>query len=91
MAKVRVTSLSEEEIKNKGIRKWPVWTKEVSRFPWKYDGEEQCLFLEGEVVIETKNGNQNLKPGDFVVFENGLECVWDIKKPVRKHYNFPEQ
>lgn len=90
MAKVIVKKLSEEEITSRGIRKWPTWTKEVSRFPWQYDGDEQCLFLEGEVVIETKDGNHTIMPGDYVVFENGLDCVWDIRKPVRKHYNFPE-
>ena len=26
--------------------------------------------------------------GDFVTFPEGLSCVWDIKEPVRKHYNF---
>lgn len=89
MAKVIIKQLSEEEIKNKGIRKWQIWEKEVSRFPWTYDGEEECFFIEGEVIIETKDGLSNIKPGDFVVFQKGLECVWDIKKPVRKYYNFP--
>ena len=26
--------------------------------------------------------------GDFVTFPKGLSCIWDIKAPVRKHYNF---
>ncbi len=88
MATVKIEKLSEEEIAKRGIRSWPVWTKEVSRFPWSYDMEEQCYLLEGEVVIETDNGNFTLKAGDFVTFEKGLSCVWDIKSPVKKHYNF---
>jgi hypothetical protein len=26
--------------------------------------------------------------GDFVTFPKGLSCIWDIKEPVKKHYNF---
>ncbi len=90
MAKVIITQLSPEETAKRGIHEWPVWTKEVSRFGHVYDdGTEECLFLEGEVTIETREGNYQIRPGDFVVFEEGLECTWDIHKPVRKHYNFP--
>ncbi|MDK2908880.1 MAG: uncharacterized protein PWR20_447 [Bacteroidales bacterium] len=80
--------LSEEEIKTKGIRNWPTWEKEVSRFPWTYDETEECYFIEGEVIIETKEGNYTIEPGDFVIFHEGLKCVWDIRRPVKKHYNF---
>jgi len=89
MGKVIVKRLTPEEVAQRGIRSWPVWTKEVSRFDWTYDGMEECLFLEGEVIIETKEGSFPIHPGDFVVFEKDLECIWDIRKPVKKHYNFP--
>jgi uncharacterized cupin superfamily protein len=85
---VEVRKIEESEITAKGIRNWPVWEKEVSRFPATYEQEEWCYFLEGEVVIETDSGNYTIQPGDFVVFRNGLSCTWDIRKPVRKHYNF---
>lgn len=80
--------LSEEEIKAKGILSWPTWEKEVSRFPWAYDETEECYFIEGEVIIETKAGNYTIEPDDFVVFHEGLKCDWDIRRPVKKHYNF---
>ena len=89
MEKVIIQNLANSEIEERQIRKWPIWEKEVSRFSHIYDGDEECLFLEGDVTIETKAGNMNIKPGDFVIFEDGLECVWDIRKPVKKHYNFP--
>jgi len=89
MSTVKIQKLKEDEISQRGIRDWPVWTKEVSRFDWTYEGEEQCLFLEGDVVIETKDGVFQIRPGDFVTFEDGLECIWDIRKPVKKHYFFP--
>ncbi len=89
MKKIIVEKLAESEISQLGIRNWPVWEKEVSRFDWEYEGEEQCLFLEGEVVVETAYGSINIKKGDFVTFPDGLRCVWDIRKPVKKHYYFP--
>ena len=88
MATVKIEKLSNEQITKRGIRSWPVWEKEVSLFPWTYDTEEQCLILEGDITIETKSGNFHLKPGDFVTFENGLACVWDIRSAVKKHYHF---
>lgn len=86
MKNVIIEQLSEDEINRRNIRQWPVWEKEVSRFEWQYDGQEQCLILEGEVVVEAPEGTYTIKTGDFVTFRDGLNCVWDIKKPVKKHY-----
>lgn len=88
MSKVVIENFDDQTIENKGIRKWPVWEKEVSRFDWQYDGDEECLILDGEVVVETEEGVFHIKKGDFVTFKNGLKCTWDIKQPIRKHYNF---
>jgi uncharacterized cupin superfamily protein len=52
-------------------------------------GDEECYILEGEFDVETEEGTVHVKPGDFVTFKDGLKCTWDIKKPVKKHYNFP--
>lgn len=88
MKKVTITQLSAEEIKKRGINNWPIWTKEISKFDWYYDSTEECQILEGEVTVHTAEGDFSFKTGDFVTFEKGLKCVWEIKKPVRKHYNF---
>lgn len=88
MKKVQIEKLTEEQITQRGIRKWPVWEKEISRFPWEYDITEECYILEGEIVVETDEGSYQIGPGDFVTFPQGLKCTWDIRKPVRKHYNF---
>lgn len=88
MATVKIERLSDEQVTEKGIRSWPVWEKEVPRFQWTYNTEEQCFIIEGEVIIETEKGNFVLQPGDFVVFEKGLVCVWDIRSAVKKYYHF---
>jgi uncharacterized cupin superfamily protein len=85
---IRIEKLDAEEIERRGIRSWPVWEKEVSRFDWFYDRSEECLLLEGRVTVETENGSVSFGAGDFVTFPRGLRCVWDIKEAVRKHYAF---
>lgn len=88
MSKVVIKKLTENEIEKLGIYSWPTWEKEISRFDWQYDNDEECLILEGEVEIETSEGKFLIKPGDFVTFKSGLKCIWDIKKDVKKHYSF---
>ncbi|MBD3351681.1 MAG: DUF861 domain-containing protein [Candidatus Lokiarchaeota archaeon] len=84
--KVKVRKPSEDEIKK--MESWPIWTKEVSEFDWSYDSKETCYLLKGEVDVETPDGVVHFEAGDLVVFPEGLDCVWKVKKPVKKHYNF---
>lgn len=72
----------------KAASSWPIWTKEVSSFPWHYDEKETCLIIEGEVTVEAGGERVSFKGGDYVIFPEGLDCVWNIKKAVRKHYRF---
>jgi len=71
-------------------KKWPVWEKEPSVFDWSYEQRETCLILEGRASVKAKDGSTSVSfgPGDWVVFEPGLECVWDVEKKIRKHYRF---
>jgi len=85
---IKIENLDEDEIIKRNIRAWPIWEKEVSRFDWHYDQAEECLILEGEIVVETDEGAVTCRKGDFVTFRQGLSCIWDVKKPIRKHYNF---
>ena len=66
----------------------PIWEKEVSEFPGHYDESDTCLVTEGEVEIETADGNVSFAAGDLVIFPEGLDCVWRVKQPLRKHYKF---
>jgi uncharacterized cupin superfamily protein len=86
---IKVEKLSQEEIKKRNITSWPIWEKEASSFDWHYDDTEECLILEGEVTVITKDGKEvSFSKGDFVTFPKGLSCNWQIKSAVRKHYNF---
>jgi uncharacterized cupin superfamily protein len=72
-----------------GVKSWPIWSKEVSTFPWTYDDAETCYLLEGEVVVTPDGGEPvQVKQGDLVTFPAGLSCTWDVRQPVRKHYRF---
>jgi len=80
---------TDKDLEAKDVLSWPIWEKEISRFDWHYDNTEECFLLEGKVFVETEDGNQvEFGKGDFVTFPKGLSCVWDIKVPVKKHYNF---
>ena len=87
--KIDINKPSQNDLDSKCVTSWPIWEKEVSRFDWHYDDIEECYLLEGKVIVETEDGNMvEFGKGDFVTFPKGLSCVWDIKVPVKKHYNF---
>jgi len=80
---------SEDLLDDLGIWNWPIWTKEVSEFPWQYDAQETCYLLEGDVVVTPDGGDPvEIKKGDLVTFPKGMKCRWNIRKDVRKHYRF---
>ena len=81
---------TEKELDKIKVKSWGTWSKEVSEFDWSYGDTETCYILEGEVeVTDTDTGDKiEFTKGDLVQFEKGLKCVWNVKKPVRKHYNF---
>lgn len=86
---IKVEKMSPDMLEERRIKFWPVWEKGESVFEWYYDEIEECYFLDGEVEIETADGEKvKIEKGDFVIFPKGLSCKWDILKPVKKHYNF---
>jgi uncharacterized cupin superfamily protein len=86
--KIDITQLTEAEITELNVKSWPIWSCEVSEFPWAYSDKETCLILEGEVIVTTDHEEVTIRPGDFVVFPKGLSCRWRVLKPIRKHYSF---
>jgi len=87
--KIEIKKPKTEDMEREGVMSWPIWTKEISRFDWHYDETEECYLLEGKVVVEGEDGEKvEFGKGDFVTFPKGLSCIWDIKEPLKKHYNF---
>lgn len=79
----------EATLDEMGVRDWPIWEKETSTFPWTYDATETCYLLEGEVLVTPEGGEPMLiQAGDLVTFPAGMDCTWEIRSPVRKHYSF---
>lgn len=72
-----------------GVSSWPTWSKEVSKFPWTYSEQEIAYILEGEVIVTPKGGDPvSFGKGDLVTFPAGMACTWEVKQPLRKHYQF---
>ena len=79
----------QSRLKTLGVFDWPVWTKEVSEFPWHYDVSETCYFLSGEVTVIPDDGEPvTVGQGDLVTFPKGMSCTWKIDRSVKKHYQF---
>jgi uncharacterized cupin superfamily protein len=86
---IKKEKANSETISQLGATRWPIWTKEISEFPWSYDQTEICLILEGEAIISQPDSNDvTIKAGDLVTFQAGLNCYWNIRKAIRKHYTF---
>ena len=87
--KIDIKKPTDKDLEKKGVSSWPIWEKEISRFDWHYSQMEECYLIAGQVVVETEDGEKvEFGQGDFVTFPEGLSCIWDIKAPVKKHYNF---
>lgn len=62
---------------------------QVSKFPWSYSENEDCYILEGKVTVTPDGGEPTeISVGDYCTFPVGMSCTWDVKEPIRKHYNF---
>ena len=56
---------SQERLNQLGVKRWPIWAREVSEFPWTYDSAETCYFLEGEAIV-TPDGEQPVQVGQLM-------------------------
>ncbi len=78
-----------EILERLGVSRWPIWTKEVSTFPWTYDEQETCYLLAGRVTVTPQGGEPvTVAAGDLVTFPAGMACTWEVSEPIRKHYRF---
>ncbi|KAG8064668.1 hypothetical protein GUJ93_ZPchr0004g39230 [Zizania palustris] len=84
----------ESRLSELGVRQWPKWGCEKSKFPWTYSAKETCYLLQGKVKVYpdgTGGGEEDfveIAAGDLVVFPKGMSCTWDVAEAVDKHYMF---
>ncbi len=86
--RIIIDQLDREELLEMDVFSWPTWEHDEEKFEWYYDKTEHCLIIAGEATITTEFESVTIKPGDFVTFPAGLECVWDIQYAIKKHYTF---
>ncbi|MGB2599422.1 MAG: cupin domain-containing protein [Candidatus Omnitrophota bacterium] len=91
MDRIRIEKPDSKKLEELGVDSWPIWEKEASRFDWSYDEQETCYILEGKAKVEPEGGEPvEFGAGDLVTFPKGMNCVWEISNPIRKHYKFGE-
>lgn len=83
---IEVRKPTEEEANR--CKAWPLWSCEPSSFDWSYTEKETCLIIEGKVTVADDGGSVSFGSGDFVIFPQDLDCVWNVEEAVRKHYSF---
>ena len=83
---IKIKKPSEQQAEK--CRSWPIWQSKPSTFEWAYTEKETCLVLEGKVTVKDDSGEVTFGPGEMVEFPKGLECLWQVKEPVKKHYTF---
>ena len=82
-------NISSDKAKSLGVDSWPIWEKEKSEFPWSYQQQETCYIIEGKAEVVSADGSMvEFGKGDLVVFPRGLECIWKVKEPIKKNYQF---
>lgn len=63
--------------------------KKFQSFPWTYDSQETCYFLDGYAIVTPDDGKSvEMGKGDLVTFPAGMSCTWEIRSDVTKHYSF---
>ncbi len=89
MLSIKVEKPAQDKLKTMNVFAWPIWEKEVSKFPWHYDEKETCYMIQGRVKVTPKGGQPvEINAGELVTFPAGLDCEWNVLSPIKKHYRF---
>ena len=85
---MRIFVKKADEAEKARMSSMPEWECGVSEFHWFYDNTEVCLLTAGEVTVKYDGGSVEIKVGDLAEFPAGLDCVWNVSKPVKKNFFF---
>ena len=88
MKKIEMKPMTLAEAQKLGIDSWDRWGCEPSVFDWSYPSQETCFVFEGDVIVTAYGEDYHITPNMMVVFPKGLNCVWDVKKTIKKAYKF---
>lgn len=88
MKTIEIKAMTPAEAEKLGINSWDRWGCEPSVFDWSYPEQETCFVFEGDVIVTADGEDYHITPNMLVVFPKGLECVWNVKKAIRKAYKF---
>ncbi len=71
------------------MKAYPTWSCGVGVFDWHYEQAEVCLLTAGQVRVTVHGGETvSFAAGDLVTFPRGIQCTWDVRAPVCKHFRF---
>ncbi|XP_076910285.1 uncharacterized protein LOC143567888 [Bidens hawaiensis] len=79
-----VKNPTESKLTDLGVRSWPKWGCDPSKFPWTYSAKETCYLLKGKVKVYPEGSDEAVEigAGDLVVFPKGMSCTWDVSTSI---------
>ena len=76
---------ASEKLVALNVANWPIWTKEISTFPWSYQTQEIAYILDGECVITPAGGTAvTFGKGDLVGNINLRSSQFDANEWLKK-------
>ena len=63
-----------------------LWRCEPMTFEYEFPGDEYIHVLLGELHIQTKDADYDLKQGDIVMFNKGVKSTWTVKSSFKKFF-----
>ncbi len=88
--RIEIEQPDHDELEEAGVFDWPVREHDEDKFDWYFEKTEHCYIIEGVADIVSEFDTIMVKPGDYLIFPAGLECVWDVRSKIRAHYSFEE-
>ena len=64
----------------------PIWGCGAGKFDWLYDDTIVSLIIDGKADVSYAGKTVSINAGDFVVFPEGLSCIWEVSAPIKKHF-----